>query len=176
LRQRNPPIIVKTFRETASGSLHMLTKMIRSRSVALALIAGLATALPAIAQFALVPTPVPGATALASQAESDIDYKGAAARHIYSSYPTRIYKGKLPPMLYGVAIIETHVDAEGNVTQVNVRRPPAAAEVGPWLVSLIKKASPFPVPAKMGRASYVDVWLVDKSGNFQVDTLTEGQR
>jgi hypothetical protein len=127
--------------------------------------------------FGSVPPPVPPAAELPpSQAETDMDYRGAAARHIYASYPTRIYKGKLPPMLYGVAIVEAELDGEGNVTQVKIRRPPAAAEIGPWLVSLIKKASPFPAPARMGRATYVDVWLVDKSGNFQVDTLTEGQR
>jgi hypothetical protein len=28
----------------------------------------------------------------------------------------------------------------------------------------------------MARATYKEIWLVDKSGKFQVDTLTEGQR
>jgi hypothetical protein len=28
----------------------------------------------------------------------------------------------------------------------------------------------------MGSVTYTDVWLWDKSGNFQLDTLTEGQR
>ena len=56
-----------------------------------------------------------------------------------------------------------------------MRRPPAAPEVGPWVVAMIRRAGPFPPPAKMGKATYTDIWLVHKSGNFQLDTLTEGQ-
>ena len=41
---------------------------------------------------------------------------------------------------------------------------------------MIKKASPFPPPARMGEVKYTEIWLVDKSGRFQLDTLTEGQR
>jgi len=43
-------------------------------------------------------------------------------------------------------------------------------------VEMIKKASPFPAPEKMGAVRYTEIWLVDKSGRFQLDTLTEGQR
>ena len=66
-------------------------------------------------------------------------------------------------------------DAAGNVIDVRVRRPPAAPEVGPWVVAMIRKAGPFPPPAKLGKAVYTDIWLVHKGGNFQLDTLTEGQ-
>ena len=88
----------------------------------------------------------------------------------------RIYKGKLPPLLYGVMMTETQIDAQGAVIDVTVRRPPAAKEVGPWVVQLIKRAGPYPAPAKMGLTTVNEIWLVDKSGLFQVDTLTEGQR
>ncbi len=132
----------------------------------------LATA--ARAQFAMVPSPLP-ATVEPSQAESDADYRKDAAKHLYAMYPVRIFKGRLPPLLYGVAIVDTDVDAEGKVADVRVRRPPAAPEVGPWVVAMIRKAGPFPVPAKMGKATYTEIWLVHKSGNFQLDTLTEGQ-
>lgn len=138
------------------------------------LAAGLLAAGGAQAQFAMVPSPLPGA-GQASAAETDKDYRQDAARHLYASYPMRIYKGRLPPLLYGVTIVETDVDAQGQILDVRVRRPPAAPEVGPWVVSMIRKAAPFPPPAKMGKATYVDIWLVHKSGNFQLDTLTEGQ-
>jgi hypothetical protein len=29
---------------------------------------------------------------------------------------------------------------------------------------------------RLGSTKYLDIWLVDKSGRFQLDTLTEGQR
>ena len=126
------------------------------------------------AQFAMVPSPLP-ATPEPSQAEADQDYRKDAAKHLYALYPMRVFKGRMPPLLYGVAIVETDVDAEGKVIDVRVRRPPAAPEVGPWVVAMIRRAGPFPVPAKMGKATYSEIWLVHKSGNFQLDTLTEGQ-
>ena len=49
------------------------------------------------------------------------------------------------------------------------------AEVGPWAVEMIKQASPFPAPARMGGVKYTEIWLVHKTGRFQLDTLTEGQ-
>jgi hypothetical protein len=87
----------------------------------------------------------------------------------------RIWKGRMPPLLYGVAIVETELDVDGNVIDVRFRRPPGAAEVAPWIAQMIRKAGPFPAPTKLGKATYVDVWLVHKGGNFQLDTLTEGQ-
>lgn len=128
------------------------------------------------AQFSMVPAPLTDAAPAPSQAESPQDYKKEFARHVYRAYPMRVFKGKLPPLLYGVMMTETQVDAQGAVVDVTVRRPPAAKEVGPWIVQLIKRAGPYPAPAKMGLTTVSEIWLVDKSGMFQVDTLTEGQR
>ena len=133
------------------------------------LIAGLAQA-----QFSMVPSPLAAAGA-ASEAETEQAYKLDAAKHLYASYPMRVFKGRLPPLLYGVMIVDTEIDAQGHILDVRVRRPPAAPEVGPWVVAMIRKAGPFPAPAKLGKAVYTDIWLVHKSGNFQLDTLTEGQ-
>ncbi len=144
-----------------------------SAASALCLAGWLAT--PSVqAQFAMVPSPLVTAPQ-SSDADSDLNYKRDAAKHLYASYPMRIYKGRMPPLLYGVAIVETDVDAEGAVLDVRMRRPPAAPEVGPWILQMIRKAGPFPLPAKLGKATSVDIWLVHKGGNFQLDTLTEGQ-
>jgi protein TonB len=51
-----------------------------------------------------------------------------------------------------------------------------ANQVTPWVVTLIRKASPLPPPARIGRVKVVETWLVDRSGQFQVRALTEGQR
>jgi hypothetical protein len=127
------------------------------------------------AQFKNTPAVQKAANA-PSNADSATAYKKDAARHLYAAYAKQIHKGKMPPLLYGVAIIETEIDAHGFVQDVRVVRQPAAAEVTPWAVEMIKKAAPFPAPAKMGNVKYTDIWLVDKSGRFQLDTLTEGQR
>ncbi len=134
----------------------------------------LVSAAGAWAQFAMVPAPL-APSAASSEAGSDRDYRADAAKHLYATYPMRVYKGRMPPLLYGVAIIETDVDAAGNVVNVRIRRPPAAPEIGPWIQQMIRRASPFPALAKMEKATYVDIWLVHRGGNFQLDTLTEGQ-
>lgn len=133
----------------------------------------LGVAMPAAAQFTMVPTPA--ASAAPSSATSVADYKREAAHHVYAAYASRIYKGKLRPLLHGIMITETHIDAQGHVTGVAVIRKPAAAEVGPWVTQLIQRASPFPAPSRLGATRVVEIWLVDKSGQFQLDTLTEGQ-
>jgi hypothetical protein len=142
------------------------------------LAAAAAAAAPALAQFANVPAPALTAPPAASEAEAEKDYRRDAARHIYNAYGARLFRGKLPPLLYSVMVVETEIDATGQVREVSVVRKPAAPEVAPWVLSLIRAASPFPPPAKMAGATvrYVDVWLVDRSGRFQLDTLTEGQR
>ncbi|MDH5329678.1 MAG: hypothetical protein OEW27_06995 [Aquincola sp.] len=127
------------------------------------------------AQFKTTPAVQKAANA-PSSADSPAAYKKDAARHLYAAYAKQVHKGKMPPLLYGVAIIETEIDAQGAVQDVRVLRQPAAAEVTPWAVEMIKKAAPYPAPAKMGTVKYTDIWLVDKSGRFQLDTLTEGQR
>lgn len=142
---------------------------------AIALAAGLLTAAPALAQFSMTPEVV-GAFKRPSPAATPKEYRSDGARHLYAAYSKQIHKGKMPPLLYGIAIIETDIGASGEVRNVRVVRQPAAAEVGPWAVAMIKKASPFPAPQRMGTVRYTEIWLVDKSGRFQLDTLTEGQR
>lgn len=141
------------------------------------LVAGLAVAGGVQAQFSMVPAPVPQAQVHESAAEVEKDYRMDAAKHLYASFPMRVYKGKMPALLYSVMIVDTEIDATGQVLNVNVVRKPAAAEVAPWVVALIKRVSPFPAPLKLGASvHYTDIWLVDKSGLFQLDTLTEGQK
>ena len=139
------------------------------------LIAGLLAAAPVQAQFKSTPD-VAGAFQRPSPAETPLEYRSDGARHLYAAYGKQIHKGKMPPLLYGIAIIETEIAADGEVRSVRVVRQPAAAEVGPWAVEMIKKAGPFPAPQRMGGVKYTEIWLVDKTGRFQLDTLTEGQR
>ena len=138
----------------------------------------LLAAMPALAQFSMVPAPLTAGEAKPSAATTDKEYRTDAARHIYAAFPMRIFRGKMPPMLYSVMAVETEIDATGQVVNVSVVRKPAADEVAPWVVAMIKRAAPYPVPTTVGTATvrYFEIWLVDRSGLFQVDTLTEGQR
>jgi len=131
------------------------------------------------AQFSMVPSSALSGPPEPSSASDDVAYRQEAARHVYAAYPLRIHKGKLPPMMYAVMITDTEIDPAGQVVNVKVVRPPAAAtEVTPFVLALIRRASPFPAPSKFANGTnvvYREIWLVDKSGKFQVDTLSEGQ-
>ena len=129
------------------------------------------------AQFSMVPTPQCRTPAPSSQ-DVEEEFRIDAARHLYACFPMRVYRGKLPPLLYGVMMIETALDASGNVTGVKVVRRPAAEEVEPWVIAMIKRAAPFPAPAKMdgGKVTFTETYFVDKSGLFQAFSLSEGQR
>jgi hypothetical protein len=144
----------------------------RHALVAAALALGAAAAQ---AQFAMLPVPALGASPAPSPAATMPDYKRDAARHIYTAYDSRIWRGKLKPLLFGIAVVETHLGPDGQVIDVVMVRPPSAKEVGPWVVQMIKRAGPFPPPEKLGNTRFTEIWLVDKSGRFQLDTLTEGQ-
>jgi protein TonB len=129
------------------------------------------------APFVVVPAE-PSAAGLAkvSNATTPKAYRMDGARHLYATYPERIFKGKLPPLMHAVVVTETELDAAGNVRNIQmVRVPSHAPEVVVKVREMIRAASPLPAPQRMGGTRYTDIWLVDKSGRFQLDTLTEGQ-
>ena len=144
---------------------------------ALLLLGGMLTAPVALAQFSMVPAPL-CATPRDSTNDAEPDYRVDAARHLYACYPMRIYRGKLQPLLYGVMMVETEIDATGKVVDITVVRKPAADEVAPWVLAMIRRAAPFPAPVKMagGTVKFTEVFFVDKSGLFQTMSLTEGQK
>ncbi|MEO7150518.1 MAG: hypothetical protein ABIX46_02230 [Burkholderiaceae bacterium] len=125
-----------------------------------------------LAVFA-APLPVSSKVSLAVNPKA---YRIDGARHLYATYPDRIYKGKLPPLMHAVVITEVEVDAAGNVRDIQmVRVPSHAPEVVVRVREMIRAASPLPAPQRMNGTRYTDIWLVDKSGRWQLDTLTEGQ-
>ncbi len=142
-----------------------------------ALALGLGLALPALAQFSMVPAPL-CTPPKDSATDGEREYRVDAAKHVYACYPMRVYRGKLPPLLYGVMMVETEIGAAGEVVNVSVVRKPAADEVAPWVIAMIKRAAPFPLPSKHpgGTVKFTETYFVDKSGLFQAYSVTEGQR
>lgn len=126
-----------------------------------------------------VPQPAPPVVAVpgkVSSAATPRDYRRDAARHLYEKNSPRVYTGKMPPLLYAVGVLEVEIDGRGNVIGTSwMRRPSHAPEVVAEIERAVRSASPFPAPSRMGRVTYTDTWLWDKSGRFQLDTLTEGQ-
>ena len=95
---------------------------------------------------------------------------------MYGLNADRIYIGKLPPLLYAVGVLNIEIDRVGRVTRLDwLRAPRHAPEVMKDIEGMIRQASPFPAPTRLGKVIYTDTWLWHKSGKFQLDTLTEGQ-
>ena len=113
----------------------------------------------------------------ASNATTPLAYRQDAARRIYDLNGQRIYKGTLPPLLYAVGVLQVQLDANGRIQRLHwLRSPNHAPEVVAEIERTVRAAAPFPAPVRLGKVTYTDTWLWDKSGRFQLDTLTEGQR
>ena len=116
---------------------------------------------------------VPQHVSVAASAKA---YRRDAAGHLYNKNESRIFKGKLPPLLYAVGVLQVEVDAKGHVLATSwMRAPRHAPEVMAEIERTVRNAAPFPAPVKLGKVTYTDTWLWHKTGQFQLDTLTEGQ-
>ena len=148
----------------------------KNASRGLALVASLWVAQAAHAQFSMVPAPL-CAPPRDSTNDVEQEYRIDAARHLYACYPMRVYRGKLQPLLYGIIMVETEIDTTGKVVDIAIIRKPAADEVAPWVLAMIRRASPFPAPVKMAgpTVKFTETFFVDQSGLFQAFSLSEGQ-
>ncbi|MGE8321060.1 MAG: hypothetical protein ACN6O3_20090 [Comamonas sp.] len=127
--------------------------------------------------FAPAPPAVSGeASTAVSQAEDEIAYRAEAAAHLYARYAVRVHQGILPSPLYAIAVVRTDIDAAGRIQRLHwLRQPGHAPEVTEEIEQLLRAAAPFPAAAQLGAVSYTETWLWDESGQFQLQTLTEGQ-
>jgi len=115
--------------------------------------------------------------AKASLALNPRDYRKDAAAHLYQRFADRIYAGKLPPLLQGVSVLELDIGRRGEVLALRwTRAPYQVPQVMAEIEGMVRAAAPFPAPVRMGKLSYTEVWLWHKSGRFQLDSLTEGQK
>ena len=155
-------------------------------SLAAAFLAGCSSSVP-LPPAARVPAPVEAPSeaqaaapqpsgSRASNATNPRAYRADAASHLYGLNQDRIYKGRMPPLLYAIGVLQVEVDGRGNVRKLDwMRAPKHAPEVVAEIERTVRAAAPFPAPARMGKVVYTDTWLWHKSGRFQLDTLTEGQ-
>lgn len=147
-----------------------------SAAAAAALIAGCKSAPERAPERPLSAAPGAPRTPPPSNATTARAYRLDAARHLYALNADRIYQGKMPPLLYAIGVLQVDIGGRGQVLRMRwMRAPTQAPEVMVEIERTVRQAAPFPVPLRLGKVTYTDVWLWDKSGRFQLDTLTEGQ-
>ena len=132
---------------------------------------------PSRAEIAYYTAPLPTGVQKVSNATTPREYRLDVARQIYAAYPDRIYKGRLPPLIHAVVVLETTVDEQGRPRDVKVVRGPShAPDVTAAVREMTYRVGPLPVPARLGASvRFTEIWLVHKNGRFQLDALTEGQ-
>ena len=64
------------------------------------------------------PVPATAGTARASAASTPRAYRQDAATHLYGLNAQRVFKGKMPPMLYAIGVLEVDIDRSGKVTRL----------------------------------------------------------
>ena len=122
------------------------------------------------------PIPSSQGSARTSAATTPRAYRGDGATHLYGLNADRIFKGRMPPLLYAIGVLNIEIDRVGRITRLDwMRAPKHAPEVVAEIERTVRSAAPFPAPSRMGKVVYTDTWLWHKSGKFQLDTLTEGQ-
>ncbi len=125
----------------------------------------------------IAPPPPQPQPEITSNATSAMAYRRDGAEHLYGRNQNRIYRGKMPPLLQAVGVTRVSIDYLGRIQAIEwMRAPSHVPAVMAEIERTIRAAAPFPAPVHMGgHVAYVDTWLWDKSGRFQLDTLTEGQ-
>lgn len=176
MRQESPPAPLRRF-----WLLTLLSSAAAAMMNACKTAPDLAVPAPAPVQNSDAPVvtgPIPSAqgSARSSGATTPRAYRADGASHLYGLNADRIYKGKMPPLLYAIGVLDIHIDRVGSVSSIDwTRAPRHAPEVMAEIERTVRQAAPFPAPTRLGKVVYTDTWLWHKSGKFQLDTLTEGQ-
>jgi hypothetical protein len=128
---------------------------------------------PAPPDQALTPQQLPAPEPrLVSDARTPNAYRTDAASHLYARHSQNIYKGRLPPMLEAVGVLNVNIDRHGSVKSVQwMRAPRHVPQVMQQIERMVKAAAPYPVPQHMSQVTYTDVWLWHQSGKFQLDLV-----
>ncbi len=79
---------------------------------------------PALPPVEVTPPPPP---AQVSQAKTPREYRRDAASHVYGKNAGRIYRGKMPPLLYAIGVLQVELDQQGQVTGLSWMRAPRHA-------------------------------------------------
>lgn len=160
----------------------LTTALLGWGAVALTFLSGCSTPPPSVQPAPPAPPAAPQADHVntgksrTSLARNSKEYRKDAAGHLYGMHAHRIYKGRMPPLLEAVGVLNVDIDKKGGVKAVHwMRAPRHAPHVMAEIERMVKASAPYPVPQHLSQVTYTDVWLWHKSGQFQLDTLTEGQ-
>ena len=108
------------------------------------------------------------------------DYQKEIASAIVAGNVEHTFKGKLPPLLRSVVVLQVSIDKEGMLPRVTMLRSNGFVELEKSAIAAVYRAAPYPIPGRSllaGHSSIVftESFLFRNDGRFQVRTVAEQQ-
>lgn len=130
---------------------------------------------PAVPAARLAPLGPATVLPAAAPARNWNDFKKAAATRMVQASPRGSFLGKVPPMLFGIPILEIELNADGSVRDVSVLRPPANAEAADTValaVEAIRRGAPYGDVSRLPKPwKWTEVFLFDGERRFKPRSL-----
>jgi hypothetical protein len=103
------------------------------------------------------------------------DFKRLAARRMVAASPSATYMGPPPPMLFGIPILETELNADGSVRSISVTRPPANIDAQytiDYAKEAIRRGAPYGDVSRLPKPwKWTEVFLFNDKRQFKPRTL-----
>jgi hypothetical protein len=103
------------------------------------------------------------------------EFKRAAAARMVQASPRGSYLGAVPPLLFGIPVLEIELHADGRVRDVSVLRQPANAEAADTValaVEAIRRGAPYGDVSRLPRPwKWTEVFLFDNDRRFKPRSL-----
>ena len=108
------------------------------------------------------------------------EYQKEIAIAIVGSNVEQTFKGKLPPLLRSVVVLQVSIDSQGMPARVTMFRSNGFVELEKSAIAAVYRAAPYPVPGRSllaGHSSitFTESFLFRNDGRFQVRTVAEQQ-
>jgi len=111
--------------------------------------------------------PATAGSARPSAAATPLAYRKDAATHLYGLNRERIFKGKLPPQLYAIGVLQLDIDRAGKITRLHwMRAPRHAPEVVTEIERTVRAAAPSLSPPAWARSPTPRPGCGTRAGTF----------
>ena len=103
------------------------------------------------------------------------EFKKMAGRRMVAASPQGSYMGKPPPILFGIPILETELNADGTVRSISITRPPAnpdAANTLDHAMEAIRRGAPYGDMSRLPKPwKWTEVFLFNDQRQFKPRSL-----
>jgi hypothetical protein len=102
------------------------------------------------------------------------------AKAVYNGSPELVHNRNPQPLLRAVIVLNVKLDDEGHWQHEVVRTNDEQPEMLARAIETVHRAPPIAMPdevrAELRRNGFMEAWLFDNDGSFQVKTLAKSQR